>query len=163
MDVAAPAFGSPPLKRYAAPFTVQGANPAAAAAFVQQIDDGYWWRLLTVSVRLNTDATAANRTLRVEYRDTENNVVSINGNPVTYPAATADEDFFFSVWHPRGEWEVATANIVPLSPMLLQPGWDWRIGVTNIQAGDTLTVIRFTVEKFYPPESGDYTVPGWGL
>lgn len=156
MEAVAPVLGAPPLRRYAAPYAVRGVTPAAGANFTQEIDDGKWWRLLSLYVQLDTDANAANRTLRIEYRNDEGALLHVNGNPVTYPASTTAEGFSFSVWHPQGEWEVSTCNLVPLAPMLLQPSWDFRIAVTNIQAGDTLTLIRYTVEKFYPPDASDY-------
>lgn len=159
MAVVAPVLGAPPLRRFSPPEAVRGVTPSAGANFTQEIDDGKWWRLLSLFVRLNTDANVAARTLRIEYRNDEGALLHVNGNPVTYPASTTNEDFSFSVWHPRGEWEVATTNLVPLAPMLLQPAWDFRVAVNNIQAGDTLTLIRFVVEKFYPPDSSEFDYP----
>lgn len=157
--IVAPELGAPPLRRFAPPALVVGASPGAATEFTQEINDGMWWRLLTLFVRLTTDANAANRTLRIEYRDEAANLLHVNGNAVTYPASSA-EDFSFSVWHPRGEWEIEPdTNLVPLAPLLLLPSWDFNINVDNMQAADTLTRIRFVVEKFYPPESADYA-PG---
>ncbi len=152
----APVLGAPPLRRFSPPEVVRPATPAAGAGFTQKVDDGKWWRLLSVFVRLNTSADVADRTLRVEYRDADGNLLHVNGNPVTYPASTSNEDFSFSVWHPQGEWEVATTNLVPLAPMLLQPAWEFRIAVTNIAATDTLTLIRYQVERFYAPRVEDY-------
>lgn len=152
----APVVGAPPLKRFAPPTLVKAASPAAGAEFTQAVDDGHWWRLLTFFVVLGTSAAVADRTLRMEYRDEADNVYHVNGNPVTYPASTTAEAFSFSVWHPRGEWEVSLTNLVPLAPVLLQPGHDFHIEVTNIQATDTLTGIRYIVEKFYAPKSAEY-------
>jgi hypothetical protein len=152
----APELGAPPLRRYSPPALYVGANPGNATEFTQEINDGLWWRLLTFFVRLTTDGNAANRTLRIEYRDDAGNLLHVNGNAVTYPASST-EDFSFSVWHAIGEWEIEPdTNLVPLAPMLLQPSWDLNVNVDNMQATDTLTRIRFTVEKFYPPDSADY-------
>lgn len=156
MGLVAPVIGAPPLRRFSPPELVVGASPAAGAEFTQEVNDGYWWRLLTLFVSLDTDANAADRTLRLEFRDEAANIYHVNGNPVTYPANSV-EAFAFSVWHPRGEWEVEPdTNLVPLAPLLLPPSHDFHINVANIQAGDTLTLIRYTVEKFYPPDSSDY-------
>jgi hypothetical protein len=151
-----PELAAPALRRHAPPELVIGVDPAAGANFTKAVDDGYWWRLLTVSVRLNTSATVANRTLRIEYRGPDAIPWAVNGNPVTYPASTVNEDYFFDVFQPQGAWEVSTSNLAHLSPLLLQPGHDFRIAVTNIQAGDTLTRVRYTVERFVPPSSDDY-------
>lgn len=158
--IVAPELGAPPLRRFAPPTLASGASPAAGAEFTQEINDGLWWRLLTLFVRLTTDANPANRALRVEFRDEAANLLHVNGNAVTYPA-TSTEDYSFSVWHPRGEWEIEPdTNLVPLAPLLLQPSWDFIINVDNIQATDTLTRIRFVVEKFYPPDSSEYDPGG---
>lgn len=101
-------------------------------------------------MRLVTDANAANRTLRLEYRDDQDRVYDVAGNPVTYPASST-EDYSFSAYQPRGEWEVAATNLVPLHPALLPPSHDFRVFVDSIQAGDQLSRIALVVERFYPP------------
>lgn len=156
MSLMIPALDAPALRRHAPPELVVGANPGAGANFTQAVNDGYWWRLLSVAVRLNTDANVANRTLRVEYRDDAGVVWAVSGNAVTYPASTTNEDFFFSAFQPFPAWEVATSVLGFLNPFLLQPGQDFRIAVTNIQAGDTLTRIRYQVERFEPPHSTEF-------
>lgn len=152
----APELDAPPLRRHAPPELVKPDAPAAGANFSQTVNDGYWWRLLLVAVRLNTDANAGNRTLYVEYRGQDAVAFARFGNPVTYPASTTDEDFFFSIWQPQGAWEVAAANLGTLGAVLLQPGQDFRIVVDTIKAGDTLTRIRYLVERFQPPRSTEY-------
>lgn len=156
--LAAPALGAPALRRQSPTQLVVGASPAAGVDFVQAVNDGLWWRLNSLFVRIVTSADAADRTLRVVYRDQEDNVYHVNGNPVTYPASST-EDFSFSAWHPRGEWEVDATNLVPLAPLLLQPGHDFAIVVTNIDNTDQLSRIRYTVEKFYAPTADEYAFP----
>lgn len=155
----APELDAPPLARFAPPDLVFPATPAAGANFTQAIDDGRWWRLLALTFRLNTDANVANRTVRIEYRGPDAVPFLIAGNPVTYPASTTNEDFSFSIWQPQGSWEVGAANLGTLAPVLLQPGWDFRLTIVNIQAGDTITRIRMLVERFWAPSADDYPVP----
>jgi len=143
-----PLIDAPPLVRYGLPEYVQAASPAAGAEFTQAIESRYHTRLISLFVRLVTDANVANRTLRLEYRDAEGNVFDVCGNPVTYPA-NSTEDYSFSVFQPRGEWEVAATNLVPLHPILLPPTFDFHIEVNNIQVGDQLSRIRFYWERFY--------------
>lgn len=154
----APVVDAPPLVRHAPPELVIAASPAAGAEFTQAVD-GYWWRLLTIFVRIVTDANAANRTILIEYRDQAGNVYHRNGNPVTYPASQT-EDFSFSCFHPRGEWEVSATNLVPLAPLMLPPTHVFAIAVTNVQATDQLSRIRYVVERFKIPSSDDYTAYG---
>ncbi len=143
-----PLLDAPPLERYGLPEYVQAASPAAGAEFTQAIEGRYHTRLISLFVRLVTDANVANRTLRLEYRDAAGNVVDVMGNPVTYPAGST-EDYSFSAFQPRGEWEVSATNLVPLHPLLLPPTFDFHIEVTNIQLGDQLSRIRFVWERFY--------------
>jgi len=150
-DPYAPLLDSPPLRRYGHPEYVRGDAPAAGAEFTREIEGRYLVRLLSLFVRLVTDATVASRTLRLEFRDDADRVYDICGNPVTYPASST-EDYSFSVWQPRGEWEVSAANLVPLHPLLLPPTHDFHIEVTNIQATDQLSLISWWWERFY---SGD--------
>lgn len=145
----APSAFGPDLRPHGFPYLVRGVDPAAGAEFTQAVDGNFWIVLLAFTVRLNTDANVAARTLRLEYRDAEDNAYDVMGNPVTYPASTTNEDFFFSIYQTRGEWEVSTSNLVPLHPLPLPPTHDFHVEVTNIQAGDTLTRIRYVVQEFY--------------
>jgi hypothetical protein len=146
------------MRRHAPPELVLVDPPAAGANFTQAVNDGYWWRLLSITCRLNTSATVADRTVRVEFRGADAVPFLLNGNPVTYPASTSNEDFAFNVWQTEGAWEVGGANLGCLAPILLQPGQDFRLTVVNIQAADTLTRIRYVVERFVAPSSGEYYV-----
>lgn len=150
-SLVAPVLDSPPLRRYGPPELVFGANPAAGAHFAAEVGQGYWARLLSVHVRLVTDANVANRELVVEYRDVQDQRFALYGAPVTVPASDT-VDYVFSVFQPRAEWEVDSAVIVPLGADLLYPGTDFRLFVVNVQAGDQLSRIRFQRERFYPPD-----------
>lgn len=151
-----PELGAPPLVRHAPPELVIVPAPGAGLNFTQPVNDGYWWRLLAIACRLDTSATVANRTVRLELRGADAVPFIVSGNPVTYPASTVAEDFYFNCWQPQGAWEVGAANLVPLAPVLLQPGQDFRLTVVNIQAADTLTRIRYLVERFEAPSSDFY-------
>lgn len=159
LPLVAPEIGAPPLRRYAPPELVKATSPAAGASFSQTVNDGFWWRLIGVSARFTADANVANRSLAVEYRDDESVALAAQGNPVTYPASTTNEDFFWSVFQPEGAWEVGTRNLNCLWPLLLRPGWSFAVVVTNVQAGDTLTRVRYSVERFWPPSADDYPNP----
>lgn len=147
----APTLDAPPLVRYGPPELVFGANPAAGADFTQAIER-YWTRLVSVFVRLDTDANVANREVVVEYRSGDTLRFALFGAPVTVPANDVVE-YAFSAFQPRAEWEVDSSVIVPLGPQLLLPGQDFRIHVVNVQVGDQLDRIRFVQERFYPPDA----------
>ena len=153
-----PELDAPPLARYGLPAYERRDNPAAGAEFTEELGGNYFVRLVCFFCRIVTDATVANRTVRLEYRDHADRVYHVNGNPVTYPASST-EDFAFSAFHPRGEWEVSATNLVPLAPLLLPPTHDFHIEVTNIQVGDQLSALSFVWERFYtsaPPADLPY-------
>lgn len=154
-----PELDAPPLVRYGLPEYVRRDNPAAGAEFTEELGGNFYVRLVCLFVRIVTDANAANRTVRLEYRDAADNVYHVNGNPVTYPASST-EDFAFSAFHPRGEWEVAATNIVPLGQLLLPPTHDFHIEVNNIQVGDQLSRISFVWERFYTTSQPHVLSPG---
>lgn len=147
MTLVAPLLDSPPLVRYGLPELVKAESPTAGANFTVSLPGGFFTRLLAVSVRLTPDGNAANRTLYIEYRDDEGVRTAISGAPVTVPASDTT-DFMFSAWLGQPDWEVASTVVVPLAPIILPPTHSWRIIVDSIQAGDTLTRIRYWQERF---------------
>ena len=154
MEIVAPALDSPPLRRQSPPTVYRGADPGANTNFTQEINDGLWWRLVSIFVRLTPDGNAANRTVTVEYRDGEDAVYARTGAVVTVPASDTT-DFFFSAFRDSAIWEVDSTVLQHLDPIILPQGHDFSIIVGSKQAGDTLTRIRYVAEKFYPP-SADY-------
>lgn len=148
-ELVAPPLATPPLERYGPPEYVKGDSPAAGAMFSSEIGGGFWTRLLSVHVRLVTDANVANRTVLVEYRDDGDNRYMISGAPVTQAASTTT-DWTFDVFQAQAEWTIDDTVVVPLKPLLLLPGHDFRIFVDNVQATDQLSRIRFWRERFYP-------------
>ena len=147
--LAAPVVDAPPLRRYGAPEYVKGEQPSVAAMFSSEVGGGYWSRLLSLHVRLVTDANAADRQVLVEYRDDADNRYMVSGAPVTQSASDT-VDWLFDAFQAQAEWEVDGSVLVPLKPLLLLPGHDFRVFVANLQVGDQLSRIRFWRERFYP-------------
>lgn len=149
MEPAAPLLDAPPLLRYGPPEYVKGAQPAAGAEFAEAIGAGYWQRLITVFVRLVTDANVAERTVALEYLDGEGQRCLIAGAPVTQ-SASATNDYAFQAFVGQSDWSVISTVLVTLPPLLLLPTMQWRIEVDNVQVGDQLSRIRYFRERFYP-------------
>ena len=155
MNIVAPILDAPPLRRQSPPSMFRGVTPAAGANFTQRVDDGLWWRLVTVFCRLTPSATVASREVTIEYRDQEASVFARFGAPVTVPASDTT-DFYFSAYRQTSEWEVNSTVLTGIDPIILPPSYDFKIVVVNIDATDALTAIRFVVEKFYPDSADDY-------
>ncbi len=149
-----PLLDSPPLVRIGLPEYVQRPSPAAAAAFQENIPGDYFARFLTVFFRLVTDATVANRTAAIEYRDHEDNRMVLAGAPVTQSASSTN-DYAFTAWLGQPDWSVISTILVPIPPLLLLPTFDMRIVIDGVQAGDQLSRIRFMWERFYTTDQPD--------
>lgn len=159
VDAAIPTVDAPSLTRLGLPEYVNGQSPAAGANFTQALDGNYFVRLLSVHVRLVTDANVANRNVAVEYRDSAQNRWALSSGPVTQSAGSTN-DWTFDVFQDQAEWPVASTYILcPLKPFVLLPGFDWRIVVDNLQVGDQLSRIRFQWERFYTTGQPNTRVP----
>lgn len=146
---------TPALQRYGLPERIIAASPAVATDFTQNVDGQFYARLVGVFCRLVTDANAANRQVVVDYRDVAGNRYDVSG-PNAVQAATLTVDYCFSAYAPEEKTAVDGTTIVPLHPLLLLPTDQFRIHVAAVQAGDQLSRIRFTWERFY----SDVPLPG---
>lgn len=146
--LAAPVLDSPGLQRYGFPELVYGANPAAGAMFSYAVEGAYYERLVTVFCRIVCDANVADREVIVEYRDAGGNRYAIGGAATTIQA-TETGDYFFSAFLGEDIFTVDGSVCAPLPPLVLPPTHTVRIYVTNIQATDQLSRIRFVRERFY--------------
>lgn len=155
MSVVAPLLDSPPLRRQSPPQLVRGADPGANTNFTQQVNDGLWWRLVSIFTLLTPDGTAANREVTIEFQTEEGSVYARDGAAVTVPASDATS-FHFSAFRTQDKWEINSTVLTTLTPIILPPGHKFAIVVVNKQATDTLTLIRYVVEKFYSPTADDY-------
>lgn len=151
----APLLDSPPLIRQSPPQLVAGASPAAGANFAQAVNDGLWWRLVSVFFRLVTSADVADREGTIEYRDAEGNVYARFGAPVELTADTT-ADFYFSSFRAQPDWPVNSTVVAPLDPIMLPPSHSFNIVVAAIDDTDAITRVRYVVEKFYIPTYEDY-------
>lgn len=149
MEPAVPLLDSPPLHRYGLVPTVEyGANPAAATAFVQPVSGRYFVRLLTVFVRLVTAADVGERQVFIDYRDDADRRFAIAGAPVTQDESSTT-DYAFQAFVGQSDWPVDDTVLVTLPPLILSPGYDWRIGIDGALTTDQLSQVRWTSERFF--------------
>jgi len=146
---------APALQRYGLPELQYGASPAVATDFVQAVGGGFYVRMLSVFCRLVTDANVASREVVVEYRDQQAQRFALAGAPTTVAAGTTT-DYAFDVFQGQADWPCDSTILVPLPALVLSPGCDFRVHVVNVQAGDQLSRIRFSWERFY----SDVALPG---
>ena len=146
-----PAFGTPvePLGRgrgyvdHVAPTA-----PAAGSNLTVPLDPTFLFRPLSVRFTVNTDANVANRFPTVDYCDPEGNVWVRNAAGLVLTASTVNQVFDFNAQRTVAEWAANTDVLAPLSDFFIPGGWQLRITLSNIQAGDTITAVRFYHEKW---------------
>lgn len=131
--------------------TIKGIAPAAAADYSVTMDPRYVTVLTSVFCRLTTDANAANREVVLEYRTTEALRFMLMGAPVTVSANDVS-DYVFERGLGQPDWPSDDSILVPLIPYPLVGSESFRLHIVNAQLGDTLTLIRYTWERFYTDE-----------
>lgn len=132
------------------------AQPAVASDFVAALDARWIHRLIACTFTFTADVNAANRAVTVEYREGGGRAYCVDGRAIVITANQVRR-FNGSVSRGAGE-DAANADIFfCLTPVFLFPGDTLNIAVTNKQAGDQLSLIRFLFDRF---PTGDGDAPG---
>lgn len=131
---------------------IKGVAPGAAADYAVTMEGRYLTRLEAVFCRLTTDGNAANREVVLEYRDGEALRFALFGAAVVVTASDT-VDYSFVAERTESAWPVDDSILVPIVPLPLLPTESFRLHIVNVQAGDTLTRIRYTWERFYTDET----------
>lgn len=122
-------------------------TPSAGADFSHTIPDGYTYEVRAMSFQLVASATVANRqtgTIITDSADVElcrmNTTGATTANQTVQnsvnPGYTGTGNSLGGVGHVWG---------MPLRDVRLLPGWKIKSAVTNLQAGDQISVIRLVV------------------
>ncbi len=127
------------------PFAI--ANPGAAQAATFTVDGRGLRRLNTIVFTLTTDANVANRYVTVEYRGGDGLAYCVNAAAVVVLAGSTQR-FAGSIGRGVSEWATGTDVLFPLDDVFLYASDVLRVGVSGVQAGDTLTAIRGVLERF---------------
>lgn len=128
--------------------TLDGVAPIAGASFSLQFKSYDRHRLVGIVFQLDTDANAANRYVTVEYLIGGANSMMADAAGLVVTASTVAQRFVGQLGRSVGEWAAGTDIFFPLSGLWLETGLVVKINVANIQAGDTLTNIRLTFDRF---------------
>lgn len=136
-------------------------NPAAGSGLVQKLDTTWLWRPLSIRFALATDANAANRFPTVDYTDPDGNVWVRNAAGLVLTANTPAQTFDFNAQRTVAEWAANTDVLAPLSDFFIPGGWQIRINVANVQAGDQISAIRLYVEKWVTGKGTDLGGAAW--
>lgn len=127
---------------------VAPAQPAAGANLTIPLDPTFLFRPLSVRFSVTTDANVANRFPTVDYCDPEGTVWVRNAAGLVLTASTTGQVFDFNAQRTVAEWAANTDVLAPLSDFFIPGGWQLRITLSNIQAGDQISAVRFYHEKW---------------
>ncbi len=129
-----------------------GASPPAGADFIYLVPGEEVVKPLSIMCRLACSAVVGQRSLTVEFRDSEGIRYLVAGAEVTL-AASQTQSF---CWHPTAgtpSWPVNDAALAPLPPQFIYPTCSLVIAIAGVQAGDQLDQVRLSVEKFQTGDS----------
>jgi FtsP/CotA-like multicopper oxidase with cupredoxin domain len=143
---------------YGLPIIEPQTAPAAGANFSLTLPGGFIGRLLSAVFTFTSDATAANRSLRLEYDDGNGAVFAGAGAGAVIPASQTTR-WRFTPNRGAADWDSNNFFYVPLPSLILMPGQKVQVNVTNIQATDALTAIVFTWQRFNK-EHDDWSLLG---
>ena len=124
------------------------ADPAASANFGIAVTSGELWRILSISFRLVTSATVADRQVTIQIEPNAASFHSFWGNTVQAASLTRD----YSVWQ-SGVMPleaVSTKIMIPMPADLWLTQVDYlNIIVLSKQTGDQLSNVKIYLERFY--------------
>lgn len=122
-------------------------NPAVATGAVFKLDSRWWWRIRAARFLLATDVNVVARFVTVDYCDMDGTAWIRNPALAVQPASIAAQEYDFA----NRPFPVSGIAGVPQFPglldVLIPPGWQVQINVSNMQAADQLSAIKLYVDK----------------
>jgi hypothetical protein len=122
-------------------------DPFAGNAVAVEAASGFWERIEAVSFELVTAAGGAARRARVSYFAGESVPLAIVPAPFTLAASNTQQVTFAVGVEPAGANNDA-AILAPLPALWLLPGWSVELGVGAGAAGDTVSAVRVTRQRY---------------
>jgi hypothetical protein len=120
-------------------------NPAPGSTFTYTNTSGQAQTLNSVTWRLVTDATVANRFMSIQIKDASGNVIATALQTGTGTPASTTITWFASANTGAATFAGASGNQASgLPSVILQPGYSVTLAVSNMDAGDQISNIIFT-------------------
>lgn len=123
------------------------ANPAAGAGFSLVMDGRYISRLIAATFTLTTSAVVASRFVTVDYDDGNGKILVSRGAAVGVTAGSTQK-FAADMARSGSEWNTGSTVFFGLYDFMLEPGRKLLINVANIDAGDQLSNLVLSFERF---------------
>jgi len=129
------------------PRVITGTDPAAGSEISETVPTNVAWRLIGFRFTLVTDATVANRNVRVIIDDGTTECVRIPPN--FNHAASITANYFAGVGLGVIGWMTGAVGVMPLPvDLILFQGWRIRTNTLNLQAGDNFRAPVLYVEEW---------------
>lgn len=125
---------------------VDVAAPAAGANKAWVVPGQYGVRVLGARATFSADGNAANRGVFLDFIDGNTVTRMRNGAGVVWTANTSSQTFIWSEQWTVSEWAANTPVWMPVTQMILDPGFQVQFTVDNKQVGDTLTALSLILE-----------------
>lgn len=124
------------------------AAPGAGLNASFTVEARNWLRVLGALATVTTDANVANRVLSLDFVSPRIGTYWRNFAPLAITANTPATVFHWQEQVTDSEWNTNTPVKVPVSSIFLPPATTVQWTLDNKQAGDTLTGLLLTVERF---------------
>jgi hypothetical protein len=128
--------------------TIAPANPGAGNNLAVVVEGRNWLRVLQAIATINTDATVANRFVSLDFINARGTTFSRNAAGLVVTASTVNQVFDWNEQRTDAQWATNTPVLAPVSSMFLAPATTIQITLDNKQAGDTITAVMLTVERY---------------
>lgn len=127
--------------------TVIGTDPAAGVEVADNVPAGEIWELISVRFVLVTDATVANREVRLFISDGSNNIFRSGTGVLQVASLTIN--YFAAAFGFRGALDNAGLELaIPIPPgLILLPAYVLGTATFNLQAGDDFSFPLYNVRQ----------------
>jgi hypothetical protein len=126
---------------------VKVAQPAAGAGFTYTAKGKYWDRIASASLKLVTDANAANRRVTVSFQDQDSRSFGQYAAPFVQTAAHTVQYSFAPHVLQAGADDAATIAF-PIPSIFLQSGWKVVVSIAGVQVTDQVSLVSLLLERF---------------
>lgn len=123
------------------------AAPVAGAGIVVKLDSTWRWRIVSARFTLTTSAVVADRVVSVDVADDEGTAWIRSLSPVAQVAGKADVAYDFVERADAIDLSADSRVQAGLPRVWIPGGWQLRVNVENIDAGDQLGELRLYVVK----------------
>jgi hypothetical protein len=130
-------------------FSVTSPAAGANASFTVGGRNVQGLRVLVALASITTDANVASRFVSLDYIDARSVTRARHAATTFVTASTTGQVIQWDQAHAFSDFNTGTMDFVPLTDVILTPGWTVQVTVDSKQAGDQLSAISFVVEAFY--------------